>query len=60
LRSAAPKSVGKDFLLALWQIVLLGLVAEAGLPALFAVGLRALAPPAAAALLRQPTTRSSA
>jgi hypothetical protein len=28
---------------ALWQIVLLGLVAGAGLPALFAVGLRALA-----------------
>jgi hypothetical protein len=30
---------------ALWQIVLLGLVAGAGLPALFAVGLRALALP---------------
>jgi hypothetical protein len=30
---------------ALWQIVLLGLIAGAGLPALFAVGLRALALP---------------
>jgi hypothetical protein len=30
---------------ALWQIVLLALVAGAGLPALFAVGLRALAMP---------------
>jgi hypothetical protein len=30
---------------ALWQIVLLGLVAGAGLPALFAVGLRAMALP---------------
>ena len=30
---------------ALWQIVLLALVAGAGLPALFAVGLRALALP---------------
>jgi hypothetical protein len=28
---------------ALWQIVVLGLIAGAGLPALFAVGLRALA-----------------
>ncbi|HET7012694.1 MAG TPA: hypothetical protein VFI65_02215 [Streptosporangiaceae bacterium] len=28
---------------ALWQIVLLGLLAGAGLPALFAIGLRALA-----------------
>jgi hypothetical protein len=28
---------------ALWQIVLLGLIAGAGLPALFAIGLRALA-----------------
>ena len=31
---------------ALWRIVLVGLVAGAGLPALFAVGLRALAIPA--------------
>ncbi|MFJ9950679.1 hypothetical protein [Kitasatospora sp. NPDC091207] len=31
---------------ALWQIVVVGLLAGAGLPALFAVGLRALNPPA--------------
>ena len=31
---------------ALWQIVVVGVVAGAGLPALFAVGLRALAAPA--------------
>lgn len=30
---------------ALWQIVVLGLIAGAGLPALFAVGLRALSLP---------------
>ena len=32
-------------LTALWQIVVLGLIAGAGLPALFAVGLRALSMP---------------
>lgn len=32
-------------LTALWQIVLIGLIAGAGLPALFALGLRALALP---------------
>jgi hypothetical protein len=32
-------------LTALWQIVVLGLVAGAGLPALFAIGLRALSLP---------------
>jgi hypothetical protein len=32
---------------ALWQIVVIGLIAGAGLPALFAVGLRALALPRA-------------
>jgi hypothetical protein len=32
---------------ALWQIVVIGLIAGAGLPALFAVGLRALAQPRA-------------
>jgi hypothetical protein len=32
-------------LTALWQIVVLGLIAGAGLPALFAIGLRALALP---------------
>lgn len=31
---------------ALWKIVVIGLLAGAGLPALFAVGLRALAPAA--------------
>lgn len=31
---------------ALWRIVVVGLLAGAGLPALFAVGLRALNPPA--------------
>jgi hypothetical protein len=35
-------------LTALWQIVVLGLVAGAGLPALFAIGLRALSLPGAA------------
>jgi hypothetical protein len=30
---------------ALWQIVVVGLLAGAGLPALYAVGLRALSPP---------------
>lgn len=36
---------------ALWKIVVIGLLAGAGLPALFAVGLRALAPaPGARAL----------
>jgi hypothetical protein len=34
---------------ALWQIVVFGLVAGAGLPALFAVGLRALSLPGGAA-----------
>ena len=33
---------------ALWKIVVIGLLAGAGLPALFAVGLRALAPRGAA------------
>ncbi|MDH6137623.1 hypothetical protein P3T37_007056 [Kitasatospora sp. MAA4] len=34
---------------ALWKIVVVGLLTGAGLPALFAVGLRLLAPPAPAA-----------
>ncbi|WP_194911777.1 hypothetical protein [Catenulispora rubra] len=34
---------------ALWKIVVIGLLAGAGLPALFAVGLRALAPRGGAA-----------
>ncbi|MGV9268296.1 hypothetical protein ACWDRR_26935 [Kitasatospora sp. NPDC003701] len=34
---------------ALWRIVVVGLLAGAGLPALFAVGLRALNPPARSA-----------
>ncbi|NUP53803.1 MAG: hypothetical protein HOW97_41750 [Catenulispora sp.] len=34
---------------ALWKIVVIGLLAGAGLPALFAIGLRALAPRARAA-----------
>lgn len=34
---------------ALWKIVVIGLLAGAGLPALFAVGLRALAPRAGTA-----------
>ncbi|MFJ2782081.1 hypothetical protein [Kitasatospora sp. NPDC087315] len=33
-------------LAALWKIVAVGLLAGAGLPALFAIGLRALNPPA--------------
>ena len=33
---------------ALWKIVLVGLLAGAGLPALFAIGLRLLSPPAQA------------
>jgi hypothetical protein len=33
---------------ALWKIVVVGLLTGAGLPALFAVGLRALSPPARA------------
>ncbi|MFD9124821.1 hypothetical protein [Kitasatospora sp. NPDC059571] len=33
---------------ALWRIVVVGMLAGAGLPALFAVGLRALNPPARA------------
>ncbi|WP_035803040.1 hypothetical protein [Kitasatospora mediocidica] len=33
---------------ALWKIVVVGLLAGAGLPALFAVGLRLLSPPAPA------------
>jgi hypothetical protein len=36
-------------LTALWKIVVIGLLAGAGLPALFAVGLRALSPRTAAA-----------
>jgi hypothetical protein len=36
-------------LTALWKIVVIGLLAGAGLPALFAVGLRVLAPRAGAA-----------
>ena len=35
-------------LTALWKIVVIGLLAGAGLPALFAVGIRALSPPSAA------------
>ncbi|MFE4973931.1 hypothetical protein ACFRAR_17710 [Kitasatospora sp. NPDC056651] len=42
---------------ALWKIVVVGILAGAGLPALFAVGLRALNPPAvpdpAGALVRR-------
>ncbi|WP_329561199.1 hypothetical protein [Kitasatospora sp. NBC_01266] len=33
---------------ALWKIVVVGLLAGAGLPALFAIGLRLLSPPVAA------------
>jgi hypothetical protein len=42
---------------ALWQILVVGMLAGAGLPALFAIGLRVLAPPrrqAAAAAGAQP------
>jgi hypothetical protein len=42
-------------LTALWQIVVVGLLAGAGLPALFAVGLRALNTPASGA---RPATAS--
>ena len=48
---------------ALWKIVVYGLLAGAGLPALFAVGLRALACPAAAVCrprARAPTPTPSA
>ena len=37
-------------LTALWKIVVVGLLAGAGLPALFAIGLRALSPRAGAAV----------
>jgi hypothetical protein len=50
LAAAAPATVAPWINLhALWQIVLLGLVAGAGLPALFALGLRALALPGGSA-----------
>jgi hypothetical protein len=45
LAAAAPPTPPPPWInfSALWQIVVLGLIAGAGLPALFAIGLRALA-----------------
>ncbi|MER7702493.1 hypothetical protein ABTX81_06310 [Kitasatospora sp. NPDC097605] len=45
---------------ALWRILVVGLLAGAGLPALFALGLRALNPPARVgeAMTARPTSRT--
>ncbi|HEU5429246.1 MAG TPA: hypothetical protein VFU74_20365 [Actinocrinis sp.] len=47
-------------LTALWKIVVVGLLAGAGLPALFAVGLRALSPARTAESERAQRSRSAA